>query len=120
MVNVNDVWADFVHSDSAKSQPNVSCTKIYNADMDLRVSIVMDNSNIPMSIVYIRVTVAFTCSSIAVQRKWFKYRVLYYPKCSATFNFAEMWVFLSEDVHPLPGPSNYKIAICIGNRQSNH
>ena len=118
MVNVNDVWAD--HSDSAKSQPNVSCTKIYNADMDLRVSIVMDNSNIPMSIVYIRVTVAFTCSSIAVQRKWFKYRVLYYPKCSATFNFAEMWVILSEDVHPLPGPSNYKIAICIGNRQSNH
>ena len=36
---VNDVWADFFHSDSVKSQPNVSCTEIYNADMDLRVSI---------------------------------------------------------------------------------
>ena len=35
MVNVNDIWADFDNCDSAKSQPNVSCTEIYNADMDL-------------------------------------------------------------------------------------
>ena len=120
MVNFNDFWADFVHFDHAKSQPNVSCTEICNADMDLRVSIVMDNSNIPMSIAYIRMTVGFTCSSICVQRKWFKCRVLYYPNFSATFNSAEISIILSVDVHPLPGPSNKKIAIRIGNRQSNH
>ena len=78
----------------------------------------MYNSNIPMSIVYIRMTVGFTCSPIGVQRKWFKCRVLYYPNCSATFNFAEMWIILSGEVHPLPGPSNKKITTCIGNRQS--
>ena len=110
----------FFYSDSTKSQPNVSCTESYNADMDLRVSIAMDNSNLPMSIVYFRMTVGFTCSPIGVQRKWFKCQVLYYPNCSATFNFAEMWIIVSGDVHPLPGPSNKKIATYIGNRQSNH
>ena len=48
MVDFNDVWADFVHCDFAKSQPDVSSTEIFNADTDPRVSIVLDNSNIPL------------------------------------------------------------------------
>ena len=67
-------------------------------------------------------TAGFTCcpTYTGVQRKWSKCRVLYYPNCSTTCNFAETYIILSVDGHPLPGPSNNKIATCIGNRQRNH
>lgn len=51
------------------------------------------------------------------RKRWFKCHVPYYSNSDATFNFMELCITLSGDVHPLPGPERdaAKIPVCIGN-----
>ena len=54
---------------------------------------------------------------VITRKRWFKCHVPYYSNSDATFNFMELCITLSGDVHPLPGPERdaAKIPVCIGN-----
>ena len=41
---------------------------------------------------------------LRIKRKWFCCNIIYYRNCVATFNYMELPIQLSGDVHPLPGP----------------
>ena len=41
---------------------------------------------------------------LRIKRKWFCCNIIYYRNCVATFNYLELSIQLSGDVHPLPGP----------------
>ena len=43
---------------------------------------------------------------LRIKRKWF---IIYYRNCVATFNYLELSIQLSGDVHPLPGPEIGKL-----------
>ena len=55
-----------------------------------------------------------------LRRKYFKRRILYYPNSSAGFNFMELCISLSGDIHPLPGPdtSSSRVTVIHGNRRT--
>ncbi|XP_074635839.1 uncharacterized protein LOC141894176 [Acropora palmata] len=55
-----------------------------------------------------------------LRRKYFKRRILYYPNSSAGFNFMELCISLSGDIHPLPGPdtSSGRITVIRGKRRT--
>ena len=59
-----------------------------------------------------------TCRFTDPRRKYFKQRISYYPNSCAGFNFMELCVSLSGDIHPLPGPdtTSRRIAVIHGNR----
>ena len=40
---------------------------------------------------------------LRIKRKWFCCNIIYYRNCVATFNYLELSIQLSGDVHPLPG-----------------
>ena len=55
-----------------------------------------------------------------LRRKYFKRRILYYRNSSAGFNFMELCISLSGDIHPLPGPdtSTSRIPVIHGKRRT--
>lgn len=55
-----------------------------------------------------------------LRRKYFKQRIWYYPNSSAGFNFRELCISLSGDIHPSPGTdtSSSRIAVIHGNRRT--
>ena len=55
-----------------------------------------------------------------LRRKYFKRRILYYPNSTAGFNFMELCISVSGDIHPLPGPdtSSSRITVIHGNRRT--
>ena len=80
--------------------------------------IVRDYNNSQRSIVFYRPVFIFT----GLRRKYFKSRISFYSNSCVSFNFMELCIKLSGDVHPLPGPetttTGNRVSVCIGNRRN--
>ena len=73
--------------------------------------------NLLLLVLHLSQTIAALYHYIKSRKKWFKSKISYYSNSSSTFNFLELSVLLSGDVHPLPGPENRKsISVRISQR----
>ena len=86
--------ADMIRNTSAPEECFINCSSIVIEQTSSAYTIILyfttDNTKI-----FLRLRV-----------KWFRCQVPYYPNSNAFFNFMELCITLSGDVHPLPGPNN--------------
>ena len=103
--------ADMIRNTSAPGECFINCSSIVIEQTSSAYTIVLyfttDNTKI-----FSRLRV-----------KWFRYQVPYYPNSNASFNFMELCITLSGDVHPLPGPDNVKgrkVPVYTGNQSRKY